>query len=267
MPSRCARPKIGRALALGVGVDGIGLEGRAVFGHEVEDGIALPGAAGDEAGEQRDVGVRYQIVADAAVSPVADVVFGHQALWMEVPLRAVGRSRLSGAPVPRQAQAGIGVDHGGDRGVEGVLRDMALVDEGDLAPVQFLHGAGRLRRSQLAAVAEDGGDIPLAGPFDPGIEAGDRTEVAGPVQPVLGVGQGIDEIDRRQPVLQPAFQFGGPVGRGAGAQALQDGFSADDFDVFVGGEPGIDGLCRGRQPFPQPLTIAPGEAGRPACSA
>jgi hypothetical protein len=58
-------------------------------------------------------------------------------------------------------------------------------------------------------------------------------------------------------------KFGGTVGRGAGAQALQDGFSADDLDVFVGGEPGIDGLCRGRQPFPQPFDDRPGR-GRQA---
>jgi D-2-hydroxyacid dehydrogenase (NADP+) len=128
----------GGRLAVSVRVHRAGLQQRAVLGHEIENGVALIGAAGQEAREQGDIGVRNQVVADPAIAAVADMVAGLQALGMHVPLRAVGGGRLAAAPVPVQADAGIGVDHTGDRLVKAGLGDVTLVDEGHMPAVEAL---------------------------------------------------------------------------------------------------------------------------------
>src|SRR5512143_4216265 len=73
-----------RALSLRVRMDGVGLNLRAVLADEVQDGVSLPGTTGNEPREQSDVGVGDEIVADPAIAAVADVIFGHQALRVDV---------------------------------------------------------------------------------------------------------------------------------------------------------------------------------------
>ena len=197
MPSRCARPKIGAALAVRVGVHRVGLQERAVLGHEVEDGVALVGAAGQEAREQRDVGVGDQVVADPAVAAVADVVGGLQALRDARPTSCRRRRRVSPLPQCRcRPTPGVGVDHARDRLVQARLGDVALVDEGDVPAVEALQRARGLARPEAAAVAEGGGEIALARAVELGLEARDRAEVPGPAEPVLGVGQRLQDADR-----------------------------------------------------------------------
>ena len=61
------------ALALGVGMQRVGLDRRAVLHQRIQDVDRLPHAAGDEAGEQGDVGVGDVVVGDAAIAAVANV--------------------------------------------------------------------------------------------------------------------------------------------------------------------------------------------------
>src|SRR4051812_30048450 len=75
-------------------------------------------------------------------------------------------------------EPGVSIDDGGDGRVERLLGNVALVDEGELPPVQRLHGPGRLGGTQVAAVAEHGGEVAFARPVNLGVEPGDRAEVA-----------------------------------------------------------------------------------------
>src|SRR5271154_5181434 len=63
----------GLALALGISVKRIGLNRRVVLHQRIKDMDRLPHPAGDEAGEQGDVGVGDVVVSDTAVAAIADV--------------------------------------------------------------------------------------------------------------------------------------------------------------------------------------------------
>src|SRR4051812_50023241 len=76
-------------------------------------------------------------------------------------------------------EPGVSIDDDGDGRVERLLGDVALVDEGELPPIQRLHGPGRLGGTQFAAVAEHGGEVAFARAVNLGVEPGDRAEVAG----------------------------------------------------------------------------------------
>ena len=63
-----------RALALGVGMQSVGLDFRLVLQQPVQDMDGFPDAAGDEAGEERNVAVGDVVVGDAAIGAVANVL-------------------------------------------------------------------------------------------------------------------------------------------------------------------------------------------------
>lgn len=110
-----------------------------------------------------------------------------------------------------------------------------LSDEGDMAATEAFEGARGLSRPQPAAVAKGGGEVALARLIELGLEAGDRPEVPGSFQPVLGVGQGVEDADRRHVFLEQSLHAAGALCL-AGVQALDDGFAFDDLDVSVGRE-------------------------------
>ena len=147
-------------LPLGVGMDRVRLDVRPVLQQPIQDVDRLPHAARDEVAEQRHVGVRDVIVADAAVPAVADVVLGEQVLLVEVPLHAVRRGVLPRAPELREREAIVRVDQGGDGLVEVLLGDVPLIDPRDLPAVEALQGPSGLGRPQVAAVAERGRHVP-----------------------------------------------------------------------------------------------------------
>jgi len=238
------QPEDRGALPVGVGMHRGWLQQRAVLGHEVEDGVALVGAAGQEAREQGDVGIGHEIVADAAIAAVADVVGGFQAFGMHVPLHAVGGGGVAGAPVPVQADAGVGVDHAGDGVIQVLLRDVALVGEGHVSAVQTLEGARRLAWAKTAAVAEGGGKVALARTVQLGLKARDRAEVPGPAQPVLGVGKRIQDAGWDHTRLEQPFQEGRAIDGLPRPQPLHHGFAGHDLDVFVLWESLIGGVGR-----------------------
>src|SRR4051794_41933804 len=93
-------------------------------------------------------------------------------------------------------EPGVSIDDGGDGRVARLLGDVALVDEGELPPIQRLHGPGRLGGTQFAAVAEHGGEVAFARAVNLGVEPGDRAEVAGAGLPVLRGGGGGGEAER-----------------------------------------------------------------------
>ena len=233
MPSRSASPKIGALCPCVSEWTRRGLQQGAVLGHEVQDGMALVGAAGQEAREQRDVGVGHQVVADAAVAAVTDVVRGLQALGMHVPLHPVGGRALAAAPEAVQPDARVGVDHAGDRLVQAGLGHVALVDVRHVPAVQALERARRLARPQAAAVAEGGRHVALARALQLGLEAAHRAEVPGPVQPVLGVGERLQDAGRDHARLEQALEERGAVGRLARPQPLHYGLAVHDLDVLV----------------------------------
>jgi len=67
-----------------------------------------------------------------------------------------------------------------------------------LAWIDVAQSARGLHRSEIAAKAKYGGQIARNGVFELGIVSGERTEEAGPVQPVLGIAQDIEQMDRLQ---------------------------------------------------------------------
>ena len=148
------------------------------------------------------------------------------------------------------------------------LGDVALVDEGHVSAVQALERARRLAWAEAAAVAEGGRKVALARALQLGLKARD----AGPKcrvqpEPVLGIGERLQDADRDHARLEQPLQEGGAVGRLAGAQPLHHGFAVHDFDVFVLREGPVDGVTVPGEPSLQGGDEGRGSAGTPACSA
>src|SRR4029077_6898791 len=70
-PQQIRQTKNGCPLTLGVGVEGIGPDIGFILLEKIQDVPPPPAAAGREAGEQGDVGVSYEIIAETAVTAVA----------------------------------------------------------------------------------------------------------------------------------------------------------------------------------------------------
>lgn len=99
------------ALRLRIAVDRIRFDVGTVLDQAVEDVDGFMNAARDELAEQRDVHVGHVVVADPAVSAITNVVFGQQVLLVQAPLGAVRRRALAAAPVFRQRELVVRVDH------------------------------------------------------------------------------------------------------------------------------------------------------------
>jgi hypothetical protein len=72
----------GRVLSLCVGVERVRLNFALVFEEAIKNVDGFPDTTWDEVAEQRDVAVGDVIVANAAVSAVADVILGEQILFI-----------------------------------------------------------------------------------------------------------------------------------------------------------------------------------------
>ena len=166
---------------------------------------------------------------------------------MHVPLHAVRGRALATAPEAVQPDAGIGVDHAGDRVVQAGLGHVALVDVGNVPAVQAPERPRGLARTQPAAVAEGGRHIPLARALQLGLEARDRAEVPGPIEPMLRVGQRLQHAGREEVRFEQPFKERAAVRGVAGAQPLHHGLTTHDFDVLVLREAPIGGSSRGAQ--------------------
>ena len=85
------------------------------------------------------------IVADPSPPPIADMIFGQEVLFIDIPLGAVRGDVLPGAPELGQRKLIVGIDDLHDRVIQQRFADMPLIDPGDLFPIQAGHGAGGLR--------------------------------------------------------------------------------------------------------------------------
>ena len=152
------------ALTLGVGMKRVGLDRRAVLHQPIKDVDRLPHAAGDEAGEQGDVGIGDVVVSDTAIAAIANVPGPHEIVLAELDVRAVGDRCATAAPMPGQREAGILVDHIDHRRLQLVGVDVLRVDPAQRLRRRDLGGvAGGLIGTEIAAVAEHGEDIALDG--------------------------------------------------------------------------------------------------------
>ena len=88
----------GLALTLGIGMKRVGLNLRTVLHQRVKDMDRLPHPAGDEAGEQGDVGVGDVVVGDPAIAAVADVAGADEIILAQLDVRAVGDRRPASCP-------------------------------------------------------------------------------------------------------------------------------------------------------------------------
>src|SRR5215204_4188381 len=122
-------------------MDRIGLNVGEVLEQAVEKINRLPDPAGDEVGEQGDVGVGDMIVANAAITSVADVVLGEQVLLVQIPFCAVDGSALARSPTSWQGEASVGIDDLANRFIEPLLRNVPPVDPGKLSPVDIAQRA------------------------------------------------------------------------------------------------------------------------------
>src|SRR3954447_4513202 len=120
---------------------------------------------------------------------------------------------------------------------------MALIDEGHVPAVEALQRPRGLGRPETAAVAEGGGEIALARAVELGLEAGDRTEVARPAKPMLGISERLQDADRRHALPEQPLQAVEAFDVRLGAQPLHHRFAAHDLDMLVIGEGLVD---RGR---------------------
>src|SRR5258708_22500389 len=113
-----------------------------IFLQEVENIVTFQRSACGKTAHEGDVVVRNQVVADAAIAAVADVVFGHQRLWIQIPLHAIGRSRLSKSPEPLEWEPDVGVYDDGDCLIQTGFCNVPLIDEGEFESIQILNRAG-----------------------------------------------------------------------------------------------------------------------------
>jgi hypothetical protein len=194
-------------LALGVGVNTIRLDVRAVLQEPVQDVERLPDVAEDKVAEQRDVGVRNVIVADRAVPVVADMTLGEQIPPVEVPLPAICRCMFSGAPALREREAVIHVDQGGNYLIALLFSDMPLVNPHNLSAVIALQRPGGLGGFPVIAVGERGRHVPSLRGINLPIASGDQPEEPGPVEPVPGVDEHVRDVEWLNPFRDLLFQL------------------------------------------------------------
>ena len=210
------------ALALGVGMERVGLDRRAILHQPIQDVDRLPYAAGDEAGEQSDVGVGDVVVGDAAIAAIADMARADQIVFAQLDVRAIGDGGATAAPVSRQWEADILVDHVHHRRLQLVDVDVLGVDpaqrrrRGDVGGVP-----GGLIGTKIAAIAEHGEEIALDGLREFRIGPGWRSEVPGIVRPVLGMFEDVEEMALRHTGADFLLELRQSVGLASCRQLLQ----------------------------------------------
>jgi hypothetical protein len=77
-------------LPLGVCMQGIGLDIRGVLEQAIKDIDRLPHPTRDKMAEQGDLAICHVIIADPAIAAIADMVFGQEILFVDIPLHAIG---------------------------------------------------------------------------------------------------------------------------------------------------------------------------------
>jgi len=175
-------------LTLGIGMKRIGLNLRTVFHQRIKNMNRLPDTAGDEAGEQGDIGVGDVVVSDTAISTVADVPGTNEIILAEFDVGAVGDRCSATAPMPRQRKANILVDDIDHRRLQLLGIDVLRVDPAQhLSRCDFRGVAGRLAWPEIAAIAEYREEITLYGISEFWIGARRWPKMAGVAGPVFSM--------------------------------------------------------------------------------
>src|ERR1700733_12741381 len=214
------------ALALGISVKRIGLNRRAVLHQRIEDVDRLPHPAGDEAGEQGDVGIGDVVVCDPTVAAIADVRGSDEIILAELDVRTIGDRCPATAPVTGQREAGVLVDDVNHCRLKFVGIDVLRVDPTQRLSCRDLWGmSSGLIWPEIAAVAEHRENISLNGVGKFRIGAGWWSEVAGVASPVLGMLENIKEMPLRHPRSNFLLKFDQPFRLDARRQLLQVGCS------------------------------------------
>jgi hypothetical protein len=155
-PNRWARANTGNDWALRVGVHRGRLEPGLLLEQPVDDVDGLPHPAGDEPGEQGDVGVGDVVVRDPARPAVANRGLGEEVIDERVDLRAVGGHAGPVTPGADQVQLAERVDDVGDGAVQLADGDVAAGGGPQLVGGDPGDVPGGLRRAEIAAVGERG---------------------------------------------------------------------------------------------------------------
>jgi len=77
------------------------------------------------------------IVANPAVTTIADMALRQQVLLIKIPLGAVDRRALACSPASGQRELVVRIDNLPDGFVQSLFADMALVDSGELTRVEI----------------------------------------------------------------------------------------------------------------------------------
>jgi hypothetical protein len=104
------QPEHRLALAMSVGVHGVELKIGAVLQQPVEYIDRLPDTAGNEVAEQRDVGSRDVVVRDAAIAPVANVLFSQEVVFAQFHVRSIGDGDVWTSPETGKIESSVLVD-------------------------------------------------------------------------------------------------------------------------------------------------------------
>jgi hypothetical protein len=112
------------------------------------------------------------------------------------------------SPVFRQGKAIVGIHHHKDCLVETLLGDVALMCPGEVAPINYSQRSHHLGRPQQASIAEHRGKIECNRVLELALVPGNRAKAARPVEPVLGVTQGVENANRRDLGTDRRFELG-----------------------------------------------------------
>ena len=160
---------------------------------------------------------------------------------------------LARAPELGQREAVIGINKRRDGLLKLGLCHVALVNPGHLAPVEGFERARGLCGTEPAAVAERGGHIASASLLDLRVMARERAEETCPVEPDLGVGQYIEDVDGVHPLADEWLKHLELARHGAPFEPTQYRLPVLETYRRVRGEGGVCGFGRGLKPRPRVL--------------
>ena len=103
----------------------------------------------------------------------------------------------------------IGIDHDLNGFFKRIFGNMPLIGPGHLLAIQAGNPACRLRRFKIAAVTEDGGDIPRGRILELALVTRNGSKRLHPMEPMLGIANDIQNIDglyRRSNAILQGFQ-------------------------------------------------------------
>src|SRR5437660_9639893 len=97
--------------------------------------------------KEGDVGITDMIVRDPPVPTIPHMIFRQQVLDINLPFGPIRRGAFGTTPPSGQLEARIRISQTRNRSVQILLRDVALMNPGDLPPVDIWERTGGFRRT------------------------------------------------------------------------------------------------------------------------